>query len=40
MFDYTEYRVLLACGPCDMRKNINGLCDIVMSQFLLDPREK
>lgn len=40
VFDYSEYRVLLACGACDMRKNVNGLCDIVMSQFSIDPREK
>lgn len=40
MFDYSEYQTQLACGSVDMRKSINGLCEIVMQQFELDPREK
>ena len=40
MFDYSEYQTQLACGAVDMRKSINGLCEIVMQQFQLDPREK
>lgn len=40
MFDYKDYKVLLACGAVDMRKSINGLCEIVMNEFELDPREK
>lgn len=40
MFNYNNYRVILACGATDMRKNINGLADIVCNQFELDPRDK
>lgn len=40
MFNYIDYQVFLACGRTDMRKNINGLCDIVLNSFSLDPREK
>ena len=40
MFDYSQYQTHLACGSVDMRKSINGLCEIVMQQFQLDPREK
>lgn len=40
MFDYNAYKVFLACGKTDMRKNINGLCEIVLNHFELDPREK
>lgn len=40
MFDYSEYKIFLACGKTDMRKNINGLCEIVLHHFKLDPREK
>lgn len=40
MFDYEEYKVFLACGKTDMRKNINGLCEIVQHNFRLDPTEK
>ncbi|MFV0343166.1 MAG: IS66 family insertion sequence element accessory protein TnpB [Anaerocolumna sp.] len=40
MFDYKEYRIFLSCGKTDMRKSINGLCDIVQFKFELDPREK
>ena len=39
MFDYKDYKFLLACGAVDMRKSINGLSDIVCNQFELDPRE-
>lgn len=40
MFNYTDYRILLACGATDMRKSVNGLTDIVCSQFNLEPRDK
>ena len=40
MFNYQEYKVYLACGKTDMRKNINGLCEIVQQHFKLDPTEK
>ena len=30
-------RVFLACGPTDMRKQINGLMEIVNGSFKLDP---
>lgn len=40
MFNYKEYKVFLACGATDMRKSINGLCDIVLNNFDLDPRQK
>jgi transposase len=40
MFNYDDYKILLACGTTDMRKNINGLCEIVLNHFELDPREK
>jgi len=30
-------RVYLACGTTDMRKQINGLAEIVQSNFRLDP---
>lgn len=40
MFNYREYRIFLSCGKTDMRKSINGLCDIVQFRFQLDPREK
>lgn len=40
MFDYREYKFLLACGAVDMRKSINGLSEIVCSKFELDPRDK
>jgi transposase len=40
MFNYKDYKVLLACGSTDMRKNINGLCEIVQHSFVLDPAEK
>ena len=29
--------IYLACGFTDMRKSINGLCEIVQSEFNLDP---
>lgn len=37
MFNYNGYKVFLACGTTDMRKNINELCDIVQHNFDLDP---
>ena len=40
MFNYKDYKVFLACGSTDMRKNINGLCEIVQHNFELDPSEK
>lgn len=40
MFHYDDYKVLLACGNTDMRKSINGLCEIVLNHFELDPRDK
>ena len=40
MFDYTNYQVLLACGATDMRKSINGLCEIVQLHFSMDPCKK
>lgn len=40
MFNYKDYEVFLASGSVDMRKSINGLCEIVMNNFDIDPREK
>lgn len=40
MFNYKDYKVFLACGSVDMRKSINGLSEIVMNNFDIDPREK
>lgn len=40
MFRYDDYRILLSCGATDMRKSINGLCDLVQFKFQLDPRER
>lgn len=40
MFNYQEYKVYLCCGKTDMRKSINGLCEIVQYHFQLDPTEK
>jgi IS66 orf2 family protein len=40
MFNYDNYRVNLSCGATDMRKSINGLAEIVYSNFKLDPRDK
>ncbi|WP_290649845.1 IS66 family insertion sequence element accessory protein TnpB [Lachnoanaerobaculum sp.] len=37
MLNYNNYRVILSCGDTDMRKNINGLAEIVYSNFNLDP---
>lgn len=39
LFNYHNYKVVLACGKTDLRKNINGLCEIVQHTFSLDPRE-
>ncbi len=40
MFNYQDFKVYLACGKTDMRKNINGLCEIVQHNFQLDPTHK
>lgn len=40
MFQYADYKVYLACGETDMRKSINGLCEIVQHNFKLDPTQK
>lgn len=40
MFNYKDYKVFLACGSTDMRKNINGLCEIVQDNFELNPVQK
>ena len=40
MLNYNNYRVILSCGDTDMRKNINGLAEIVYSNFNLDPWDK
>lgn len=40
MFNYGNYKVYLACGKNDMRKNINGLCEIVQHSFLLDTTQR
>jgi transposase len=37
MLIYDNKRVFLACGGTDMRKQINGLVEIVESSFELDP---
>ena len=37
MLRYENKRVFLACGGTDMRKQINGLVEIVESSFELDP---
>lgn len=34
-----ETKIYLACGATDMRKSINGLCQIVESTFKLSPYE-
>jgi transposase len=39
MFNYSDYKIFLACGKTDMRKSINGLSEIVLHSFELDPRE-
>ncbi len=31
------HEIYLACGATDMRKSINGLCEIVQNTFELDP---
>lgn len=40
MFNYKEYKVFLACGSTDMRKSINGLCEILQHNFEIKPSEK
>lgn len=37
MLIFGKKKVYLACGPTDMRKNINGLSEIVQCSFQLDP---
>ena len=37
MLRFDDKTVYLCCGHTDMRKNINGLAEIVQSSFNLDP---
>lgn len=37
MLNFAGKRVYLACGKTDMRKQINGLAELVTSSFRLDP---
>lgn len=37
MLNFSGKRVYLACGKTDMRKQINGLAELVTSSFYLDP---
>ena len=37
MLTLSDKEIYLACGPTDMRKQINGLAAIVQSSFGLDP---
>ena len=37
MFNYDNYTILLACGATDMRRSINGLYQIIESDFQLNP---
>lgn len=37
MLNFAGKRVYLACGKTDMRKQINGLAELVTSRFHLDP---
>lgn len=37
MIEISGKHVYLACGPTDMRKQINGLAEIVEGSFKLDP---
>lgn len=37
MLTFGKKKVYLACGSTDMRKNINGLSEIVQHSFQLDP---
>lgn len=37
MLNFTGKRVYMACGKTDMRKQINGLAELVTSSFHLDP---
>ena len=37
MLKLSEKKVFLACGKTDMRKQINGLAEIVEGNFKLDP---
>jgi transposase len=37
MLSFKDKTVYLSCGHTDMRKNINGLAELVQSSFNLDP---
>jgi len=36
LINLTGYKIYLACGKTDMRKQIDGLCEIVAGKFELD----
>jgi transposase len=40
MLNFKDKTVYLCCGHTDMRKNINGLAELVQSSFNLDPFSK
>jgi hypothetical protein len=40
MLNFKDKTVYLCCGHTDMRKNINGLAELVQSSFKLDPFSK
>ena len=37
MISFDKVPVFLACGPTDLRKQINGLCTTVSADFDMDP---
>ena len=37
MISFDDVPVYLACGPTDLRKQINGLCTTVSADFEMDP---
>ena len=37
MISFEQVPVYLACGPTDLRKQINGLCTKVSAEFGMDP---
>ena len=39
MITFDKVPVYLACGPTDLRKQINGLCTLVSADFEMDPFE-